>query len=110
MIKKYHYNKTDQNYIYEKIESWLEKNKYNCIDCWFIYFNVYLSKMKDSIICFIQYDSNNIDLKDFETTFILKPRFYNYFDFTKKELNKVWNYTKNDLKNFIEKNFKCICD
>ena len=33
MIKKYHYNKIDQNYIYEKIESWLEKNKYNCIDC-----------------------------------------------------------------------------
>ena len=45
--------------------------------------------MKDSIICFIQYNGNYIDLKDFETTFILKPRFYNYFDFTKKELNKV---------------------
>lgn len=106
---KYRYNKSDQQFIHNKIEEWLETIKYNCINCWWINFNVALSDMKDSIICMISFVSENEKLKDFQTTFILKPRFYDYFNFTKKELNYVWNETKKDLINDIKSVFKCLC-
>lgn len=109
MIKKYRYNRSDQQFIYNKIENWLETLKYNCINCWWINFNVVINDIKDSIVCMVSYVGNYKELKDFQSIFILRPRPYYYWNFTKKELNYVWNQTKKDLINDIKGFFKCLC-